>query len=72
MFTRAYWLDLTERTVSSFAGGTLAALGLGAINALSVDWKAALGFGAGAAVVSLLKGLAARAVGESNSAGLGT
>ncbi|HEU5475706.1 MAG TPA: holin [Actinophytocola sp.] len=70
MFTRAFWADLGERVVSSFAGGVLAALGGDAVNAWEVDWKTALGFGAGAALVSLVKGLAARRVGDAESASL--
>jgi hypothetical protein len=70
MFTKAFWKDLGERAVASFAGGVLSAFGLDAVNVLTVDWKAALGLGLGAAVVSLLKGLAARKVGDSESASL--
>jgi hypothetical protein len=70
MFTREYWKDLAERTVSSFAGGALAALGGDAVNAWSADWKLALGFGAGAAVLSVLKGLTARLRGNPESASM--
>jgi hypothetical protein len=65
-----YLRDLIERVVASFAGGALSVLGLDAVNVLSVDWKAALGVGGGAAVVALLKGFVARTVGNSNSAAL--
>lgn len=65
-----YIKDLVERVVASFAGGVLSVIGLDAVNVLGLDWKAALGVGAGAALVSLLKGLAAKAVGNSNSASL--
>ncbi len=68
----AYLKDLTERVVSSFAGGVLSVLGADAVNLLNVDWKAALGIGGGAALVSLLKGLAARRTGPTDGAGLGT
>lgn len=65
-----YFRDLLERVVASFAGGALSVIGLDAVNVLSLDWKAALGVGSGAALVSLLKGLAAKAVGNPDSASL--
>ena len=70
MFTNAFWMDLGERTAASFAGGALAALGGDAVNAWTVDWRLALGLGAGAAVVSVVKGLAARLRGDADSASL--
>lgn len=63
-----YIKDLLERTVSSFAGGVLSMLGAGAVSLVDTDWKAVLSVGAGAAIVSLLKGLAARGVGDTHSA----
>lgn len=67
-----YLKDLSERAVSSFAEGTLSVLGLGAVNLLDVDWRAALGVGGGAALITVLKGLAARRTGPTDGAGLGT
>lgn len=67
-----YLKDLLERSTSSFAGAAVAVLGAGQVNILDADWRAALGVGAGAAVMSLLKGLAARSTGPSDGAGLGT
>lgn len=68
MNTNTYVTDLIERIVTSFAGALLAYLGAGAVNLLDVDWGAAFGVAAGAAVVSLLKGLAARGIGNSTTA----
>lgn len=65
-----YLKDLVERAVSSFAGGALSVIGLDGANVLSLDWKAAFGIGAGAALVSVLKGLAASKVGNPDSASL--
>lgn len=65
-----YLKDLIERVVSSFAGGVLSVLGLGAVDVLDVDWRAALGVGGGAALISLLKSLAAKGVGKPESASL--
>lgn len=66
----AYLRDLAERVLASFAGGVLSVTGLDAFNILHLDWKAAVGVGGGAALLSLLKGLAARRVGDPDSAGL--
>lgn len=73
MWTKTFWKALTERVVSSFAGGVLAAIGLDTINpnALEFDTKTLLGIGAGTAIVSLLKGLAANAVSKQGP-GLGS
>lgn len=65
-----YLKDLAERALASFAGGALSVTGLDAVNVLNLDWKAALGVGGGAALVSLLKALAARRVGDPESASL--
>ena len=62
--------DLVERAVASAAGGVLSVTGLDLVNVLSLDWKAAFGIGAGAALVSVLKGLVARRVGDPESASL--
>ena len=60
--------DTAERVVSSFAEGMLAVLGLDAINVLNADWSTALGVGAGAGVLALLKALAALRIGDPRSA----
>lgn len=65
-----YFRDLAERVLASFAGGALSVIGLDAVNVLSLDWKAALGVGAGVALVSLLKGFAAKTIGNPDSASL--
>lgn len=65
-----YLRDLAERVLASFAGGALSVIGLDSMNVLSLDWKAALGVGAGAAVVAVLKGLLAKTVGDPDSASL--
>jgi hypothetical protein len=65
-----YLKDLAERVVSSFVGGALSVIGLSGVDAFHLDWKAALGVGGGAALVSLLKGLVARGVGDPGTASL--
>lgn len=67
---KKYVRDLAERVGASFAGGFLSVIGLDAVNVLQLDWKAALGVGGGAALVSLLKGFAAKGFGNADSASL--
>jgi hypothetical protein len=67
---KKYWIDLGERVGSSFAAGALSVTGMNAMNILDLDWKAVLGVGAFTALVTLLKGWAAKAVGNGDSASL--
>lgn len=71
MWTRKFWMDLTERVISSAAGGALAVLVPGEVTGDgSVGWQAVL-IGAGtAALVSLLKGVIASRTGDGESASL--
>lgn len=68
-----YVKDLFERVVSTFLA-TLSGLALAAqpFDLLSFDWRTSLTVSASAAVLSLLKGVAARATGPTDGAGLGT
>jgi hypothetical protein len=68
LFSAAYLKDLAERAVSSFAGGVLSVLGGDLVNVWDVDYKTAFGVGLGAAVVSVVKGLAAKGVGDADTA----
>lgn len=67
---KKYLIDLSERATSSFAGGFLSVIGLDAVNILSLDWKAGLGIGGGAALVSVLKSVVAKFRGNPDSASL--
>ena len=65
-----YFRDLLERVLSTFGAGALAVLGTNAADLTDVGlWKGAALAGA-AAVITLLKGVLARGVGDSESAGL--
>lgn len=70
MWTTAYWRDLGERAIWSTAGGAVAALGGDAVNLWEVNWQTVAGLALGAGVVSVLKGLAARGVGDRGSAAM--
>lgn len=63
-----YARDLLERVVATFAAGVLSVLGGDLVNVFDADWGTALGVGVGAAVLSLLKGVAAKGLGDRGSA----
>lgn len=68
MWTTAYWRDLGERVIWSTAGGAVAALGGDAVNLWEVNWQTVAGLALGAGLVSALKGLAAKGMGDRESA----
>ena len=77
LFSRTFWIDTLERTVSSAAQGFLVGGGLGigaeatqAVDARYLPWLAAAGTAGGMAVATLAKCLAAIKVGNSGTASL--
>lgn len=67
MNTAAYWKQLGEDALMGFSVGVASVVGLDAFNALTADWKQALGVGLGGAVAMVLKGLSAKNVGTLNT-----
>jgi hypothetical protein len=63
---RAFWLNMLERALKTFAQTMLALLGAGAVNLIQVDWIKDLPVAGGAAFLSLLTSLAAVKVDGSN------
>lgn len=70
MFTRKFWADAAERAISTGAQAGLLAWGGGALPDVSLPWWTVPAAFAGGVVLSLLKSLAARKVGDSESASL--
>lgn len=70
MWTAAYWKDLSERVLATFAGSLVTLWGAGGLNLLHVDWRLDLGIAGATALVALVKGLAAKSVGDPSSAAL--
>lgn len=75
LFTRKFWIDALERTVSSAAQGFLVGGGLGfsaevtqAVDARHLPWLAAAGTAGGMAVATFAKCLAAIKVGDRGTA----
>lgn len=59
MFTKAFWLDLSERAVKTAAQSVILGLGLGeGFNLFDVDPMLALGFAGGGALLSALTSIA--------------
>lgn len=65
-----YVKDLIERVVTTFVAGFLGAVSLDLTSITNLGWKAWLIAGAGAGVVSVLKGLVAKFVGSQTTASL--
>lgn len=57
MFTKAYWLDVAERAVRTFAQTLVTVWGAGQFNLLEVDWAQSLGVAGGTAVLSVLNSI---------------
>lgn len=63
-----YFKDLVERVTATFGAGFIAALVANWTGVIPSDWKAWLLTGALAGAASVLKGLAAKFVGDPNAA----
>jgi hypothetical protein len=65
-----YAIDLAERVFWTFLAGFFGAVSLDITQITDLGWVAWVTSGVGAGVISLLKGLAAKAIGNSDSASL--
>ena len=70
MWGRAFWKDAGERALSTFAEVLGALLAVDGVNLLALDWPTTLGVAGTAAVLSVLKSIAAAKVGEQGTASL--
>ncbi|QOC55720.1 holin [Gordonia phage Archimedes] len=66
MYTVKFWKDALERIVSTTAAGLVATFG--GINLFDLDWEQAAGITGSLALITLLKVLAVRPLGETDSA----
>jgi hypothetical protein len=64
MFTKLFWRDAAERSISTAAQSAILAIGQDAagFDVFGADWRNVVGFAVGGAVLSLLKALAAARV----------
>jgi hypothetical protein len=68
MFTKLFWKDAIERAISTAAQAAILAIGGQGASIVDPGWLVALGFAAGGFVLSIIKSLAAGAIGSPNSA----
>lgn len=68
--TTKFWADAAERAVSTAAQAAVATLGAGVFGIVDVDWTNVASISGFAAVLSILKALAASGKGDPNSASL--
>ena len=67
--TKQFWLDLGERALKTFAQAVAAALLAGQL-ITDIDWKAALGLAATAALASVVTSIASASIGNPATASL--
>ncbi|MPY98543.1 MAG: hypothetical protein GEU97_11200 [Actinophytocola sp.] len=70
MWNAKYWRDLAERAIASTAAGAVTAIGGDTLNVWSADYRMISGVALGAGLLAVLKGLAAKAIGDRDSAAL--
>lgn len=59
LFTALFWKDALERAISTAAQAFLAVVGAGVFNVLTFGWENALAIAGGAAVLAIVKAIAA-------------
>lgn len=69
MLSKAFFKDLAERAVKTFAQTLLAVLAVG-VPIWEMDWVSALGIAAGATVLSVLTSVASAGAGNHDTASL--
>lgn len=69
MWTVAFWKDLAERAIATFAEALVAVLVVVEGGIVDVDWTQGLGVAALAALIAVLKGIVGIKLGEVGTAG---
>lgn len=70
MTTKNFWIESLERAVKTAAQSALSAMGMEAINVLTVDWIQVVGLAGGGFVLSILSSIASAGVGSDESPSL--
>jgi hypothetical protein len=70
VFTRAFWKDTAERSISTTAQALIAVLGVDGLDWLNIDGKGIAGVAIGSGILSVLKCLAAGRVNDVGTASL--
>ena len=70
MWSKAFWMDATERAVKTFAQVILALGVAGALDAFEVDWVKVLGVAFGAVILSLASSIVSAEIRKTPTASL--
>ena len=70
MFSKKFWLDTCERAIATGAEAALAAIGVDAVSAVTLNWEHIGGMALTATLLSVLKSLYARRHGDPEKASL--
>ena len=70
MFTKRFWLDTSERAITTGAEAALAAIGVDAVSVVTLNWAHIGGMALTATFLSVLKSLYARRHGDPEKASL--
>lgn len=70
IWTKAFWMDATERAIKTFAQVILALGVAGALNAFTVDWVTVLGIGIGAVLLSYASSIVSAEIRKTPTASL--
>ena len=70
MWTKAFWMDATERAIKTFAQVILALGVAGALDAFAVDWMTVLGIGLGGVLLSYASSITTAEIRKSGTASL--
>lgn len=72
LFTVPFWKDTLERTIGTFVQAGIAAVGADTLGIINVDWTQSASIAGLAALVALLKCIAAVTLNDETGASLGT
>lgn len=70
MWSKAFWMDATERAVKTFAQVILALGVAGALDAFEVDWMKVLGVALGAVILSFASSIVSAEIRKTPTASL--
>lgn len=70
MWSKAFWMDATERAVKTFAQVILALGVAGALDAFEVDWMKVLGVALGAVILSYASSIVSAEIRKTPTASL--
>ena len=70
MWSKAFWMDATERAIKTFAQVILALGVAGALDAFAIDWVKVLGVALGAVILSYASSIVSAEIRKKDTASL--